>query len=185
MHEPDSSGTNGGTGGTQWSPGEPQLAVAVEWPSVDDVQVEVYSDEGDPRLAATIEAVSPSNKDRPKTRQAFAAKCVEHLCRGCGVDGRRCSSLNPAHELLQIERLVRSAVGRGNAGCTSCGVRAVSYQSIGREAEGQLRAWKTESVLGQPLPTVPLWLMGETSVPLDLEASHTAACVDLRIRQAG
>ena len=33
---------------------------------------------------------------------------------------------------------------------------------------------------------VPLWLAGaDTAVPLALEASHAAACADLRIRQAG
>ena len=34
-------------------------------------------------------------------------------------------------------------------------------------------------------PTVPLWLGTDFAAPLDLEASHSAACVDLRIRQVG
>src|SRR5207237_7701259 len=45
-------------GGAQpWSPPEPGLAVAVEWPATDDVRVEVFTDEGDPRLAAAVELV--------------------------------------------------------------------------------------------------------------------------------
>src|SRR3989442_1570982 len=31
------------------------------------------------------ELVSPGNKDRPETRQAFAAKCVSYLTRGIGL----------------------------------------------------------------------------------------------------
>src|SRR5262249_5809028 len=86
LHESAIAGTEGGAGGTQpWSPGEPELAVAVEWPSLDDVRVEVLTDDGDPRLAAAVELVSPRNKDRAKSREAFAAKCAEHLRRGCGV----------------------------------------------------------------------------------------------------
>ncbi len=38
--------------------GSPSLEIAVEWPSVDDVRVEVLTDDGDPRVAA-IELVSP------------------------------------------------------------------------------------------------------------------------------
>ena len=62
---------------------------------------------------------------------------------------------------------------------------AASYRSMGRYGEGQLHIWQAELELGRPLPTVPLWLGGDFAVPLDLEASHVAACVDLRIRQAG
>lgn len=59
-------------GPAPWNPGAP-VAVAVEWPATDDVHVEVLSDDGDPRLAAVVELVSPRNKDRPKAREAFAA----------------------------------------------------------------------------------------------------------------
>src|SRR3954463_6332877 len=37
-----------------WEPSEPALTLAVEWSTTDDVRVEVFSDEGDPRLAAAI-----------------------------------------------------------------------------------------------------------------------------------
>ena len=64
------------------APPTPGLAVAVEWPSVDEVRVEVFADDGDPRLAAAIELVSPRNKDRTRARAAFAAKCADYLRRG-------------------------------------------------------------------------------------------------------
>jgi hypothetical protein len=61
---------------------------------------------------------------------------------------------------------------------------AVSYRAVGRDAEGRLLAGPAALGVGQSLPTVPLWVGADPAVPLDLEASHTAACVDLSIRQA-
>ena len=39
----------------------------------------MFADDGDPRLTAAIELVSPRNKDRVQARQAFAVKCVGYL----------------------------------------------------------------------------------------------------------
>src|SRR5262245_55687835 len=76
----------GETGAIQpWTPPAPGLTLAVEWPSIDDVCVEVLTDDGDPRLVAAVELVSPRNKDRARAREAFAAKCADHLRHGCGV----------------------------------------------------------------------------------------------------
>jgi hypothetical protein len=172
---------NGASGAQPWSPGEPQLSVAVAWPSVDDVRVEVLTDDGDPRLAAAIELVSPRNKDREKAREAFAAKCAEHLRRGCGVVV--IDVVTTRHADMHAEVL---AMLEADAPATSSGLIAVSYRSVGRDAAGRLLAWPFALEVGKPLPTaVPLWLNGEFSVQLDLEASHTAACADLGIRQAG
>src|SRR5262249_20833303 len=55
---------------------DPGLAVSVELPPADAVEVRVFADDGDPQLAAAVELVSPRNKDRPRARQAFAVKCV-------------------------------------------------------------------------------------------------------------
>src|SRR5262249_53145828 len=68
-----------------WSPPEPALAVAVDMPAVDGVEVQVFADNGDPRLTAAIELLSPRNKDRPQARQAFAVKCVGYLQQGSSV----------------------------------------------------------------------------------------------------
>jgi hypothetical protein len=167
-------------GAQPWSPGEPQLSVAVEWPAADEVRVEVLTDDGDPRLAAAIELVSPRNKDRPKSREAFAVKCAEHLWHGCGVVV--VDVVTTRHADMHAE--VLTAVGVDLSAAPPCGRAAVSYRGTGREEEGRLQAWPFALEVDKPLPTVPLWLNGEFAVPLDLEASHSAACVDLRIRRA-
>lgn len=181
LHASESAIGNGVNGTQAWSPGEPQLSVAVAWPAVDDVRVEVLTDDGDPRLAAAIELVSPRNKDREKSREAFAAKCAEHLRRGCGVV--MVDVVTTRHADMNAEVLAALEVESPDA--APVGRAAVSYRSVGREATGQLQVWPFALEVGKPLPTVPLWLNGEIAVQLDLEASHTAACADLRIGQAG
>jgi hypothetical protein len=182
LHNTEPANPKSDTGGPQpWSPGEPQLSVAVEWPATDEVRVEVLTDDGDPRLAAAVELVSPRNKDRAKAREAFAAKCVGYLQHGCGVVV--VDAVTTRHADMHAEILSLLEVDTGVAG--PGGLVAVSYQSLGREADGQLQAWPVALEVGRALPTLPLWLNGERAVRLDLEASYTAACVDLSIRQAG
>jgi hypothetical protein len=161
-----------------WAPTAPALAIAVEWPSMDDVRVEVFQDDGDPRLAAAIELVSPRNKDRPRAREAFTAKCADHLRHGRGlvvVDIVTTRRANLHNDLL-------AALG-ATATVTEPGpLVATAYQPVAPvHAQGQLRAWPSELEIGRSLPTVPLWLASDLSVPLDLEVSHTAACTDLRV----
>jgi hypothetical protein len=45
-----------------------------------------------------------------------------------------------------------------------------------------LEFWREPLALGALLPTLPLWINAEISVPLPLEESYTAACRSLRIR---
>jgi hypothetical protein len=178
LREFDPAGEPGGA--RPWTPAAPGLAVAVEWPSADDVRVEVFADDGDPRLAAAVELVSPRNKDRPRSREAFSAKCADYLRRGCGlvvVDAVTTRRADLHADLL-------ASLGAETSPGATAALSAVSYRAVGREEEGRLLAWPSPLEVGQALPTVPLWVGPDLAVPLDLEASHTAACVDLRIRQA-
>jgi hypothetical protein len=164
-----------------WVPPAPGSAVAVEWPSTDDVRVEVLTDDGDPHLVAAVELVSPRNKDRLRSREAFVGKCADHLRRGCGVVvvdvvTTRRADLHAA--LLAALGVTENSAGPG-------GLSAVSYRPVGRDEQGQLLVWPADLEIGLSLPTLPLWLGEGFSVPLDLEASHAAACLDLRVRQAG
>jgi hypothetical protein len=174
----------GGTALPQtWTPPAPGLAVAVELPPAEGVEVQVFADDGDPRLAAAVELLSPRNKDRPRARQAFAVKCVGYLQQGSSVvvvdtvTTRRADLNASILSLLGVE---------ASAAVPPSSLSAVSYRALGREEETQqLQLWTAPLALGQPLPTLPLWIASDFSVPLDLEASYQATCVDLRIRQAG
>ncbi len=163
------------------TPPAPALAVAVEWPETDEVRVEILADDGDPRLAAAVELVSPRNKDREQAREAFAAKCADYLRRGCGLVVVDAVTTRRAD--LQADLFAE--LGAEPVSSSAGPLSVASYRSVGKADEGQLLAWPVALEVGQPLPTVPLWLNDGSAVPLDLEASHTAACSDLRIRQAG
>lgn len=163
-----------------WTPPEPAVAVAVDWPDADDARVEVLTDDGEARLVAAIELVSPRNKDRATARQAFAAKCAEHLLRGCSVVVVDVVTTRRAN----IQAELFAAVDLEAAAEIPDGLSAVSYRAVGRGSDGQLFAWPHTLAVGAPLPTLPLWL-DEFAVPLDLEASYTVTCADLLIRQAG
>jgi hypothetical protein len=174
----------GQAGATQpWTAPAPGAAVAVEMPAVDAIEVQVFADDGDPRLTAAVELLSPRNKDRPQARRTFAVKCVGYLQQGSSVvvvDTVTTRRADINSEILALLGVVPGAV------ITPAGLSAVAYRTPGREGEEQqLLLWPASLALGEPLPTLPLWIATDFSVPLDLEASYRTACADLRIRQAG
>jgi hypothetical protein len=172
-----------GTGATQkWTPPAPGMTVAIALPAAEGVEVQVFADDGDPRLTAAIELVSPRNKDRPRAREAFAVKCMGYLQQGSSVvvvdtvTTRR----------VDLNAAILSLLGVETGAATESSLSAVSYRAVDREQEAQrLLLWPMALALGEPLPTLPLWIASDCSVPLDLEASYQATCTDLRIRNAG
>ena len=164
-----------------WTPPAPGLTVAVEWPTTDDVRVEILTDDGDPKLAAAIELVSPRNKDRPKAREAFAVRCAEYLRRGCGVVVVDVVTTRRA----ELHGDLLTALGVESSDAVTGSLSAVSYRSVSQDGAGQLFAWPMAVEIGRALPTLPLWLGADLVVALDLEASHTAACEGVQIRHAG
>jgi hypothetical protein len=167
-----------------WVAPAPVLEVTVDLPVVDGVGVQVFIDDGDPQLAAAVELLSPRNKDRPAARQAFAIKCVGYLQQGSSV---------VVVDTVTTRRAELNAAILSLLGVDVCTVElplsslsAVAYRALGRlEDSQQLQLWPESLALAQPLPTLPLWIAPDFSVPLDLEASYQMTCADLRIRQAG
>ncbi len=166
-----------------WVAPAPALAVAVDLPAVDGAEVQVFADDGDPRLAAAVELLSPRNKDRPAARQAFAVKCIGYLQQGSSVVVVDTVTTRRA----DLNGTILSLLGVDLSAATLplSSLSAASYRAEDREEEPQqLQLWTAPLVLGQPLPTLPLWIAPDFSVPLDLEASYQMTCADLRIHQA-
>jgi hypothetical protein len=185
LSQPGASLPAGGPVSSQtWVAPAPALAIALDLPAVDGVEVQVFVDDGDPRLAAAIELLSPRNKDRPAARQAFAVKCVGYLQQGSSVVVVDTVTTRRA----DLNGTILSLLGVDVSAATLplSGLSAVSYCAVGLEEERQqILLWPEPLALAQPLPTLPLWIAPHFSVPLDLEASYQMTCADLRIPLPG
>ena len=58
---------------------------------------------------------------------------------------------------------------------------AAACRWVTKGARAQLEAWSHTLIIGQALPTLPLWLADSLVVSLDLEKSYEQACHDLWI----
>jgi hypothetical protein len=176
------SGTNSSVGGTAtaaWSAAEPTLRAETDLPDVDEYEVRVYDAARGRRLVAAIELVSPSNKDRPETRQAFVAKCAALLQQQVSVtivDVVTTRESNLYSELLSFLRQTDASLT-----AQPSSTYAVACRGTRPRKRWLLEGWHRPLALGQPLPSLPLWLADDLAVDLDLEASYEATCRVLRI----
>jgi len=181
----EANGVNGehsAEGLSLWTPPAPTLTAVVDYSPLDVVEVQVLYEEGGPRLMAAIELVSPSNKDRPASRRAFAIKCAGYLQNGASVvviDVVTDRHANLHAELRQILDLVEATAWQ-----SPTQLYAVAYRTAEGEDESELQIWAEALALGKPLPRMPLWLGADVCVSLPLEESYVTTCADLRIRLA-
>jgi hypothetical protein len=164
-----------GPGGTltleAWAPPVPALLIPSVFP--DEIEVQVRGGEGGSNLVAAIELVSPGNKDRPETRRAFAAKCAAYLYEGIGlvvVDVVTDRLANLHDELMRLMELPETFLFPAEPS-----IYVAAYRPVRRESGDRIECWPTPLAVGQPLPVVPLALLGGPTLPLDLETTYTAA----------
>jgi hypothetical protein len=155
-----------------WAPPATSLVLPTIFP--DEIEVRVYSTVTGAQLVAAIELVSPGNKDRPETRQAFAAKCVGYLTRGIG--------------LIVVDMVTNRQANLHNAiiallGCAdpfllapSASIYAVAYRPSRQSSGDQIEVWPHLLQIGANLPTLPLGLRNADTVPVDFEGTYMEAC---------
>ena len=154
-----------------WAPPATDLIFPIVFP--DDIEVQVFATVTGATLVAAIELVSPGNKDRAETRQAFAAKCVSYLTRGIGlivVD-------IVTNRLANLHNEVMSLLGRGEPFLLAPSVTtyAVAYRPSRQPSGDQIELWPKPLSLGQPLPLMPLALRNAGVVPVDLDNTYNEA----------
>lgn len=169
----------GGVATAVWSPPRPSVAVETTLPDYDEYEVRIYDARRGRQLVAAIEIVSPANKDRPEHRNVFVAKCAALLQKGVAVsivDLVTVRQFNLYTDLLAF-------IGHSDPtlGATPPPLYAASCRWTSQGKRTLLQAWSHVLTLGQPLPTLPLWLADDLSVPLELEPSYERACSDLAI----
>lgn len=159
-----------------WSPPAPVQTIPFQLTS-DIVEVTVYNSEAGPTLVGAIELVSPANKDRPSHRDAFTAKCATYLRQGIGlliVDVVTERAANLHNELM-------AQFMAPNAPFLDAPLCATAYRPVGMNGESELEIWQESLAVGEPLPTLPLWLRSNLSVPVNLGTTYTRTCREQRL----
>ncbi|MGL4554354.1 MAG: DUF4058 family protein [Gemmataceae bacterium] len=170
---------DGGVAVAERAPPRPSLDVETTLPDYDEYEVRVYDAARGRTLVAAIEIVSPANKDRPEHRNVFIGKCAALLQKGIAVS--IVDLVTVCHFNLYAELLTFIGHADPTFGERPPDLYAASCRWVMRGKQTRLQTWSNVLSLGEPLPTLPLWLSKESFVSLDLEQSYEQACADLAI----
>ena len=157
-----------------------RLTLEPRLPNQDVYEVRIYDSRRNRRLVAAIEIVSPSNKDRPETRGTFVSKMaalLKHDVCVSIVDVVTTSDFNLYAELLSFLESADPALSDEPPPIYAVTMR-MRYEGRRRPMDN----WYHPLTVGQPLPTLPIWLKPDWAISLDLEASYEETCRTLRIR---
>lgn len=166
----------------EWRPEWDAPAATATLPYVvatDELETLVYEDASEGiRLVGAVEFISPANKDRPESRQAFVTKCHGYLQHGVGVvliDVVTDKHFNLHNDLMDF--LGHPARRMAET------VYVTAYRTTGKNGSGTLETWEHPLAVGQVLPTVPMWLLGGICIPARLEETYTETLRRLRVPQ--
>jgi Protein of unknown function (DUF4058) len=170
---------NGGVATAIWAPPQPAFAVETTLPDYDEFEVRIFDARHGRHLVAAIEIVSPANKDRPEHRNLFVGKCAALLQKGVAVS--IVDIVTVRHFNLYAEMLAFLGHNDPELSDPPPSTYAASCRWVKKDKRTILEAWSHVLTVGQPLPTLPLWLNAQLVIPLDLERSYEQACHDLWI----
>jgi hypothetical protein len=177
---PDANAESGDGGTATLTALSPTLTVEADLSEQDEYEVRIYDVERGRQLVAAIEIVSPSNKDRPDTREVFIGKVVSLLQQGVCVSLVDLVSIRQANLYADLLRLL----GRTDSALVTHTpyLYAVTLRSRKPPKRKQLLdAWFYPMFVGQPLPTLPIWLTPDLRVTLPLDTSYEETCKILAI----
>ena len=152
--------------------------IDLDWMDQDTYEVEVFDTE-EGHIVAAIELVSPGNKDRPESRQAFVSKCSARLQNRIAVS---IVDLVTVKQFNLYAELMAELGGKAEAAVQGEATYAASLVRRGRQKRGKLATWAYPMKVDQPLPTIPIWLNEREAVLLDLDATYEDTCRVLRFK---
>lgn len=155
------------------------LTLETEPDEPSEYEVLVYDMTRRRRLVAAIEIVSPANKDRPEHRRDFAVKCASLLNKQVSVIIVDIVTIRRANLYLELLELIGQHDAETETELPT--LYAVACRNRWTNEKKYLDALRHSLTVGQPLPTLPLWLTEDLSIPLNLEQSYEATCQALRI----
>lgn len=169
----------GDTAMTAWTASAPAVAVETDPPDEYEYEVRVFDVQRERSLVAAIELVSPANKDRPESRQAFVAKCAALLRKGVALSVVDLVTIRRFNLYAQLMEFIGHP--DQTMSCEEPPIYAASCRWVTKGMRARLEAWSHSLAVGQPLPALPLWLRENLVTTLDLEQSYEQACNDLWI----
>ena len=162
-----------------WAPPEPTLTLELDPTEIYEYEVLIFDQQRGRELVAAIELVSPANKDRPETRQAFVSKCAvllqKKVCVSI-VDLVTVKHFNLYCEVLEVFGQTDPAFAP-----TPPATYAVTCRSHNLGMRSQFESWAYPMVVGQRLPVLPIWLDNNHAISLNLETSYQQTCSVLRL----
>jgi len=164
-------------GSKVWSPPAADASFPAVFP--DTFEVRVLATDTGPRLVAAIELVSPSNKDRPNERKAFATKVASYLYQGVSVivvdivTNRRANLHNEVVNIMDAGDSLRFL--------PESTLYTAAYRPLRRGHGDEIDLWRSTLELGRTLPTLPLGLRADLAIPVDFEATYAEACLRKRL----
>ena len=167
------------TASTAWAAPEPTLTLELDPTEHYEYEVLIFDQRRGRELVAAIELVSPANKDRPETRQAFVSKCVSLLqnkvCLSI-IDLVTVKNYNLYCEVLDVfgqtdPQFFPNVLPTYAVTCRS--------RSVGTAS--RFESWAYPMVEGRRLPILPIWLGNDQAISFDLELSYQQTCQVLRL----
>ncbi len=171
---------NAGGGGTAVAPAlaaytPPACLGSCAYTAPDLSEVRVFT-EDENKIVAAIELISPRNQDRPNARDDFVGKCLNYLASGVSlvivdvVTTRRTNFHNALVEALRGPAEVELSDDEY--------LYAAAYRPTGESGKPRIEFWANAIRVGEELPTMPLRLLGNVFLPVELEVTYTLTCVD-------
>jgi hypothetical protein len=145
----------------------------------DIVEIAVYNSEAGPVLIGAIELISPANKDRAGTRDAFVSKCASYLQQAIGLIVVDLVTNRKADLHAELLKRVTGVTA------TRSELWAAAYRPWQTAEQTNLQVWHQELALGASFPTLPFWLKNGPCIRLDLDATYMRTLQDQRMLAAG
>lgn len=164
-------------GVASWTPPAPTLTAPMAL-ITDVIEIAVYNSEAGPVLIGAIELVSPANKNRAETRDAFTSKCASYLQQAIGlivvdlVTNRRAD----LHAEL-LKRVTGVTAERSD-------LWAAAYRPWQTGEQTNLQVWHQALALGTALPTLPFWLKNGPCIKIDLDETYMRTLREQRMLAA-
>jgi hypothetical protein len=171
--------SNVGVATAPQAPPTSTLTLDAEFPEQYAYEVLIFDLERERRLVAAIEIVSPANKDRPESRQLFAAKCFNLLRQDVCLSILDLVTIRQFNLYAELLALLNCRDPR--LGAAPPATYAITCRKRQKDRQTKLDTWFHPLAVGQQLPSLPIWLSEKLSVTVDLDSSYEETCRVLRI----